>query len=402
MSKKQTFSCALVVLLTLLLQPVWAQQFRYKAPLGPAANAGFYKITLPPQIVAHCKTNLADIRIKDAKGNAVPYIVKTDAPVFQEAAFIELPIISNQKDSDKQTHIVVRNQPNQPLDYLLLMIKNTDARRLVSLSGSDDNQRWFAIKENISLESYFTNKGSFVQSLSFPPTNYQFFQVTILGKDVMPVNIIKCGIYKENFFEGRYVALPAPHIDQRDSSDNNSYVSLTFDQPYQIDKIDWGVTGPKYYKRTVAISVPGTNAAPFFTSFTSGGATGLPLGVRTAELLLVVNNQDNPPLRLRAVHAWQLNRYLLAYLEPGNAYHLFFSDSTVLPPKYDLAFFADSISKAVTTINVGSIVPVSAETPLQQKSSTARTIGLWIVIVCVLALLLRLTLQLTKEVPKHP
>lgn len=200
--------------------------FHYRAALAKADKEAFYKILLPPTIVGKCRAGLVDLRIKDEKGNQVPYIVKSDVAAFNEKSFIGFPIISNKREQDKQTHVVVKNLSSKEINYLLLIVKNTEAKRLVTLSGSDDAKQWFVIKEDIYLDSYFSDKGNFVQTISFPPSTYLYFKITINGQNILPVNIQKVGIYKENFISGKYIELPAPVTNQKDSNDKRSILRL--------------------------------------------------------------------------------------------------------------------------------------------------------------------------------
>ena len=130
-----------------------------------------------------------------------------------------------------------------------------DASRLFSISGSDDSIHWFIIKENIYLENTFSNdRDNTINTLSFPKSNYKYFQLIILGENVIPFNIIKAGIYKEDILYGKYAELPAPVVIQKDSLDKKSYVQLKFNDFYRINKLHIHAQGPKYFKRSFSIS----------------------------------------------------------------------------------------------------------------------------------------------------
>jgi len=63
----------------------------------------FTKINLLPVLAARLQPGMPDIRITDAEGKQVPYILKSDVPAFSENRFKALPILSNKKEADKQT-----------------------------------------------------------------------------------------------------------------------------------------------------------------------------------------------------------------------------------------------------------------------------------------------------------
>jgi len=75
------------------------QGFRNKAMLDSIPAPGFYQINLSPVVSAALQPDMRDIRIADASGKQVPYILKSDLPVFSENKFTELPVVSVKKEN---------------------------------------------------------------------------------------------------------------------------------------------------------------------------------------------------------------------------------------------------------------------------------------------------------------
>ena len=74
-----------------------------------------------------------------------------------------------------------------------------DAKRVVNISGSNDLKEWYIIKEGVWLDSYFSRKEEeLVQTISLPTVLYKYFQVTVIGQDILPFNVVKAGIYNQN------------------------------------------------------------------------------------------------------------------------------------------------------------------------------------------------------------
>ena len=99
--------CLFVFFFTIKVQS--QSNFGYKAVLEEIKETGFYKIDLPPQVVAKCKPGIEDIRIFDEEGQQVSYILKDDLPVFKKENLTEFPIVKSSKEKDKQTHIILQN-----------------------------------------------------------------------------------------------------------------------------------------------------------------------------------------------------------------------------------------------------------------------------------------------------
>jgi len=375
--------------------------FRSKAILDSVPASGFYQVNLLPALSASLQPDMRDIRIVDAAGKQVPYILKSDLPVFKDNRFTELPILSVKKEKDGQTHVVIENTRHLVLEELLLIIKNTDADRTVTLSGSDDNQQWFVIKEHIYLNSFFSNESDrYVQTLIFPASSYRFFKIIINGKDLLPLNIVKAGVYEQSLRTGKYGPVPAPLLTQKDSSDKFSYVWLQFANHYFIDKLVLQLKGPRFYNRAVDIYAGRAGLQQGSFTISSGKEAILPVNVKTDRLLLKIRNDDNPALQIDTATAFQLNRYLLTYLEKATAYQLLFADSAASSPVYDLENFKDSIAGNAMALNYSSIEKNITQVKNTEQKKNDGKILIWLAIGLAVVVLLLLSYKLTGEIKK--
>jgi hypothetical protein len=389
----------------LMVGQTFAQKgFTYKASFSEVKQSGFYKIVLSPEINAKCQPYLADLRIMESN-KQVPYIIKQDQNQFAESSFIEFPIVNKTKEADKQTHITIENKTGKAVTDLLLVSTNMDAKRVVNISGSNDLKEWFIIKEGVCLDNYFsTLTEEQVQTISLPLVNYKYFQVTIIGKDILPFNIKRGGVYAENYIQGKYTAVPLPSIVQKDSNDKKSYVQIRFNEPYQIDKLVFEVDGPKFFKRYLSLYFGDflSTKTPY-SIFISSPATELfPLGWDSKEYLLVINNEDNQPLKVKTIKAYQLNQYLLTYLEAGKNYELYFGDSAMQSPNYDLAFFKDSIGKNPPELAINAIEAAKINQPVTTTSKgNFQKIILWSIIVSISILLLTFIYKMINDINRR-
>ncbi len=405
MKRKQSYKISSIIAFIVMASTCFAQDgFLYKAELADVKQPGFYKIPLSPSVIAKCRYNLEDLRILDDKNNQAAYIIKQDAARFTENKFVEFPIISKAKGKDKQTHITIENSTGKAITDLLLITSNMDAKRLVNISGSNNLQDWYIIKEGIGLDNYFSKQEEeVVQTILLPVVNYKYFQVTVIGEDILPFNIVKAGIYRESYTQGKYILVPYPSIQQIDSIDKKSYAQLTFNEPYPIDKFILEVEGPKLFKRNLAVYLGNLRSSktPFSTYINSNKQALFLAGMKSKEFLLVINNDDNIPLKVKSAEAFQLNQYLLAYLDTGKNYHLAFADPLAKAPVYDLTFFKDSIGKNTAELEVGSIQQTSITIePVTAKPKDSSKKFLWSIIAVISILLLLFTYKMTKEISK--
>ena len=407
MKKKRSFS-RLLILFSLALASAGSQAqegFAYRSELDTVRQAGLYKITLMPDLLAKCKEDLSDLRIRDSSGNLVPYVLKSDLPVFTTENFSEFPILSNLKLVDSNTEVEIANGSADNISSLLLIMKNNSARRTAILSGSDDREKWFVIREHIELQEAGSDTADhYVQSISFPASHYRFFKLILEDKGLLPVNILRTGITSRSFTIGKYLGVPFPALAQKDSSDKHSYISLQYRDRYRIDKLDLLLQGPQLFKRDARIYDRGDGRDRLVaeTTLSPGNSSFVIPAVKTNSLLIDITNDDNKPLVVQAAQSAQLNQYLLSWLQPGSGYSLLAGNAHAQSPEYDLKYFVDSLTKNPQEIVSGPVQPVStglaAVVPPHADHSG---LLLWGILAVVLLLLASLSYKMMKSIPKE-
>ncbi len=306
---------------------------------------------------------------------------------------------------DSNTEVVIANGSPANITSLLLVMKNVSARRSAILSGSDDKEKWFVIREHIGLQQAGSDTADhYVQSISFPSSHYRFFKLILEDKGLLPVNILAAGITARSFSIGKYLGVPFPALVQKDSSDKHSYIILQYRDHYRIDKIDLLLQGPQLFKRNARIFDPtnGSRRLIAETVLSPGNLSIMIPGVRTDSLLLEIDNEDNKPLQVQAVQTAQLNQYLLTWLQAGSGYSLLAGRPDAQAPEYDLKYFVDSLTKNPQEILTGPVQPASPVTTAVVPPVHADHSGLllWGILAIVLLLLASLSYKMMKAIPK--
>lgn len=383
---------------TLLLCVLFAdaQQFKYKATVNRPDSAGFYKIVLTPSFIAKAKADLSDVRLMHNK-TQIPYIIKTETG-YTENTFTEFPIIDRRREADSLTHVICRNTNVQQVNELFITIGNTEANRSVSISGSNDSLRWYIIKENVPIERNFGQNTQFIQAITLPATSYRFYNISIDGKNLVPVDILKAGIRTAEARRGAQTMLARPAITVGNSG-NRSQVDIAFNDTYHIDEINVNISAPRYFSRNVRVLAGDSTAELLgYYNLSSEKPAPVPLNYKSNRLHLQIENGDNPPLTIDSITAFQYNKYVIAYMEAGNTYELFTGDSSLNAPVYDLSTFADKIGKDVKTLAVSDTETI---TGVLQPKREQGTMLIWITIAIALVVLLIITFRMLNEVKKR-
>lgn len=349
------------------------------------------------------QSSLADLRIFDADGKAMPYLTDAEVPKSYRPQFLAFPIINKNKQADTASFFIVDNAPRVTIDKLYLGLRNTAVHRAINLSGSDDMKQWYAIDENIPLQlSDMSATGLGEQELNFPASTYQYYKIQVVNGHKESIAITRAGIYQTLRPGSVYDLLPQPVIAQQDSAKTTT-IKLQLNDEYVVNKVQLMVSSPRLFNRTVTVYAgAGKYLQPILDTSLSSTNPELKIDAKTKQIAIKIFNDDNPPLVIKTATLYGATRSVIAYLEKGAQYHLLFGDEKASAPNYDLKFFKDSLGNSISPLNMQSV----ENNPLyhQPVTTTPRSMpswGLWLIIAAVITLLGLSTFKMMGEIKKR-
>lgn len=213
---------------------------------------------------------------------------------------------------------------------------------------------------------------------------------------------------------GQLTEIKGIKISQSDSTEvKQTYVRITFDTPQYIDKLKFRIKGPTYYLRNAQIALlqkeddkrrwgnKETDYQPVhyfeLNSSLDSAVVQLPR-FKAAEFYLIIDNEDNQPLEIEVVQAFQLKSSIVSLLEQGKKYILKFGDETLAAADYDLVYFQNNIPESVPTIATGEIIQLlkDEENPPKPGFLSNKAI-LWTVLGIVVFLLGLLSVKMVRD-----
>lgn len=387
-------------------------QFKYSVQLNSVKETGFYSIPITPELGSYLKTDLSDLRIIDENKQAVPYII--DMPL--ERRIHDVVLLFDQKIINKttigsKTTIIIENPDIQGLSNFSFELKNAAAERTGSLSGSDNNKDWFVILDSFILQaSGEYTKSTHSQLINFPASNYKYFRLTINNEEKKPLNIIKIGSTMApslmDSTEQAFFKNPSPAFLQKDTN-QYSLLTIAFSRPFQINKVQLSFTGQAFYKRKAKFftKLNGSLSSTWYSReehnivISSDNFSGYSIPIIKADTIyLLIENGDNPPLKVSYVSTEVVTRNIIAQLEKDKFYSLLLDNRDAVKPEYDLEQFKDSITN-YTPVGIKSIAPL-VQIEADNKEPPNKQ-WIWPVIIVVLAILSFLTWKLTTDIKKN-
>ena len=390
-----------------------AQSFRFQATVDSVQQSGFHRILLPPDVVGHLNETLTDLRLYDSQQHEVPYRLLRQQPA-QTTSFIDYEVISKKSIPNVSTRLIVRNRSKSRITSLGLVVKNTNVDKKAQLSGSSDAQNWYALDDYIWLsptQNHVTTKE--IKQIDFPLSDYEYYRLVINDSLSTPLNILQVGHYTQLASAGTYSTISNLKFSQRDSSDKKTYVHLTSFDEVRFDKLILSVRATTPFRRQAEIGQFRTRKRKRgridrwfevvrsidLSSSLDSNVVYLP-SLKTKDLYVVIANNDNPPLVINNVRAYQLTTYLLANLTANQPYQLHFSANDVAAPDYDPTPFQAVLSLNSPIINVGVIHPVSPDSEQHIPSFFTDSRIIWPALGVVLFVLGLLSYRMLREMGK--
>jgi hypothetical protein len=111
------------------------------AQVDSVPRTGFYRIILPPQLVAKCRPDLSDLRIYKPDGTTVPYVLRTAIHDRMNAGYLPLPdpMISQKDSSNKHSYYRLRYDDTYRIERLSLVVSNPILyKRTVRIMAEED------------------------------------------------------------------------------------------------------------------------------------------------------------------------------------------------------------------------------------------------------------------------
>ncbi|MEP2026790.1 MAG: hypothetical protein ABJH98_05170 [Reichenbachiella sp.] len=390
----------------------FGQEFKFTADLPVVADSGYYRVLLSPELLGRTANDWSDLRVFDNEGEEQAYIKRNESKASTRSLFKEYEITDKAYKQDAISHLIFSNPTKEPIDNISFLVKNTDVKKRARLSGSDDLENWYVIKDNYLLHAMQSEeKTSEMKMLNFPLSDYGYFKLEINDNWKLPINILKVGYYDTQQVKGLSTRFNCPIISQRDSL-KQSTIHIKFPEPRYLEELQLVLSGEEFYLRQAHVLVKREgvdrkkNKYEYFHSIglfelNSNSENKMAFrGTVAQELQIQIDNRDNHPLKVESVSASYLNKYLVVELLPSMTYSMKLGDKSLVKPDYDLKAFASQIPANIPLISHGVIENIASIEDPVQKGFWNNKYLVWFVIAVVGFALIYISLKMVKEIGK--
>lgn len=341
------------------------QAFNVAAP-GPV------KLALPASTFDGAQASLGDLRLLDAAGQEVPYLLDRDLSIRgYERARAFAPRLFRSSASGDTTQLLLETGTGSRLDAVELETSQPYFLKAAHVEVSDDGVAWqslgaavpvfrqFGAEQlflalgrrsarfiRISLDDVRSRPMAFAGAKLVPsPTRAEPPPLSALGAQITRRDEFAGETVLTVALEGRHVMLAGLTLEAKDPLFMRR-VTVTVRE----------VQGAVSSERTVGA---GTVYRIAFEGVAARAELAVPLNFTptTRELLVHIHNGDSPPLTLAGVSATQHPASLLFLAPAAGRYTLLSGNPQASAPRYDLAAFAGELR----TASAAAVVPGSVE-----------------------------------------
>jgi len=296
------------------------------------------------------------LRLFDDVGNELPYFIDRPAPaskVVQTAKTFQVTLNAN------STVIRLETGLTQPIDGVTLETPAASFIKSVRLEGSADGQRWQVLAQGLPI--FRQAGGASRLRLDLTANAWRELRLTVDDQRSQPIPFTGARVHAAS-------ATPTPSETQaatiKERHENPGESRLTLDlgaANLNVSSIQIETAEP-LFTRTVTLAVPQISEDAIreqtvakgilYRVALEGQATSANLSVplenqvQSRELLLLIMNQDSPPLPITAVRVERRPVYLTFLARSPGVHHLLTGNPRCSAPRYDLAALGANLRSA--------------------------------------------------------
>lgn len=403
--------CILTALTLVIISHCFAQDknFGYRRKVNDIKKEGWYSITLPPDIFAHCEDDQRDIRLFELTGNdtlEVPYLLKKRTTQIK-AKEIELDAINKSKKDDI-LFLTFELNPGEKINYINLQFEQTNYFAFVTIEGSDDKKQWYEIVDDQRIFSVDNSAGKYQFGVvNFAVTNHKYLRARV--KSDKPLTFARALFSHLEISEGSFIDIPLTWTVTNQKNTHQTIVDITLDYYRPVSHLSVMIDNKIDFYRHCHVSMLSDSFETqkgwiksyqslndeFLTSFKGNEFTFD--NIQTRILRLTIDNQDNAPLVITDIKGKGPAIDLIANLKSQETF-LFYGNRAMGFPSYNIAYFEEKIPNEVTPLSLGP--EENIDHPKTQVAALFESkMWLWATMIILIAVLGYFTLKMMKSKP---
>lgn len=307
---------------------------------------------LDQEVLSHSKTDFSDLRIIDAKGSEVPFVVRR-LDEFSRTDSVLPRILNLSSLSGKDTSFVVDLGERAQLPVhnsisIVLGFQAKNFRRQVRVEGSDslDINSWRVLKDNASIYDYSLEFHVANSTITYPDSTYRYLRITIVDAGQKPLPVIGASAQRTYRKQARTLQYPTI-VSQKEITSASEVIVDSSKEGVPTDTAIFTAQGSNFERPVQIFSSSDKKAWRFLGSdtiyqFNTPTFIGSKTTIHYPEtndryLKFVIQNADSPAVEVRSVTLEGVIRMIAFLANPQERYMLYYGSKLAKTPQYDFA-----------------------------------------------------------------
>ena len=318
---------------------------------------GLVRVNVPTATLDAAQPGLEDLRIIDSTGSQVPYLIERVLPDAESAI---RPTEFRSTIENGATQLNLKTGTGAPIIGVTLETPATQFMKAADAEGSNDGRTWTKLAGGDSL--FRLPNGATKLRVSFPEEAWQFLRITIDNLGSTPVPFTGAQLHKARTTAPAEAV--AVTIKSRDESPGTTRLALDLgaaNLTLGSLRVD---TNEPVFTRAITIAVPEvgddgirehniTDAVIYRVNVNGKNEARLEIPlesqIRTRVLLMLVRNEDSPPISIDSVRADRRLVRLIFFANQAGQFSLLSGNTQCAAPRYDLSALSGKLKNAAAT-----------------------------------------------------
>ncbi len=213
------------------------------------APASIAKLILTPDIYDAVRPDLGDIRLVDAHGEQVPYVLVKPKDTTEERKY-ELAVINRSTNADRAAMVTLDFGKKVVKNSIEVMTRGNNFRRAVKVEGSNDNIEFFTLVEHAYVFAVTYNRQ--FEQVDLQKNDYRYLRITVwpmATEEKNPViDEVRAFKIEKSFAERHPVQMALIEHSEDEKSNSSIYVYDVVYRRLPISEIEFDVADDSFYR----------------------------------------------------------------------------------------------------------------------------------------------------------
>lgn len=312
-------------------------------------DSAFAACPLPPEVTARAQADLRDLRLLDADGAEVPYVldqVATQTPAERVAG----KLVDVRREARLWSRFVVDLGRQVTVDRLDLTILDQDFAKGLSIEASNDAQDWRLVRRDAGVfDRAWGARIHHTEVVFDEGVNARWLRLTLDDRRSRPVDVVGVAVTERPQVAAARWLWPVT-LTRQDASPGVSRYRLEHPLGFRFDRVQLTSSDAAFARRVTLFDVqtqagrvderPLSQGVLYRLRIPAPALSGESLALDLARgaagaAVLEIQDGDSPPLRNVQVHVGGPSQRLLFPVR-GEAFVLYYGNPATRAPVYDL------------------------------------------------------------------